>query len=59
MYIVVTISAAPRTTGITTTGEQFYENTKKYTSLTQVTDKTAYKLMHYCIDYYPTYLKVS
>ena len=59
MYIMVKISTAPRTNGITATSEQFYENTKKYMSLTHITDNAANKLMHYCIDYNPTYLKIS
>ena len=58
MFVLVTMATTPRTTGITATGKQFYENTKKYISLTHVTDNIVYKLMHYWIEYNPTYLKI-
>ena len=52
------MATTPGTTGTTTTGEQFYENTKKYTLLIHLTDKIVYKSMHYWIDYNSAYLKI-
>ena len=53
------MAATPQTTDIPATGEQFYENTEKYTLFIHVTDKLGYKSMHHCIKYTSAYLKIS